>query len=846
MSGYLRVVFVLLFCFFGILFVEAQEKAMVFGKIKDDTNKPLELANIKIVGTADGAVTDKKGSFVLYVPSNQELVLQITYLGFKPQEHTVVLKAGEKKELNCKLELQVSILPDFEIVEQYIGEGNLIKINPKAASYIPSLGGGIESLIKTMPGVTSNNELSSQYNVRGGNFDENLVYVNDVLIYRPFLIRSGEQEGLSFINSDLVSSIAFSAGGFDAKYDDKMSSVLDIRYKTPTKFGGSAGISLLGSSAHLEGCSDNYRFKYLLGWRRKTNQYLLNSLETQGDYRPTFNDIQLFTSFDITENIDVSFLGNYSNNKYLVVPETRETNFGTLSQAYKLTVYFDGQEVDAFETATGAIVTSIRPNKNLQLKFIGSMFRSIESETYDIMGQYWLDELENDLGSDELGKKSLNKGIGTYLNHARNYLVADIYSAEHKGTRSKQDGLWLWGAKYNYEKIDDEIREWKMIDSAGYSMPHIQDSIAYIDPASQAYQYLYINDNVSASNTLRSNRLSSFVQYKHTFKYDRLNLILTNGVRLSYWDVNEDWIFSPRSSVIIEPLWERKFVFRFSAGLYQQPPFYRELRNFDASLNTDIKAQKSWHFVFGSDYNFNMGKRPFRYTAEVYYKHLENLVPYEVDNVRIKYYAKNMAHGYAAGIDMKLNGEFVPDAESWASVSLLFTQEDIEGDYYYKYYNAAGELITSQSQDKIKTDSLIVHPGYIPRPTDSRFNFSLFFQDYLPRNPSYKVHLSFIYGSGLPFGPPTYERYKDTLRMPAYFRVDVGFSKLLYSQVTAKKKRNFTKHFKDIWLSAEVFNLLQNYNTISYLWIKDIENRQWAIPNYLTTRRLNVKLMLRF
>lgn len=842
-----RKLFIFIFAFVCIAqTLWSQEKALIYGKVTNDYNNPLDLVNVTIFGEPGGTITNRKGKYTFYIPANKENKVVFSFIGYKKEEFLITLEPGQKKELNVTLQLEASQLPDFKVVEKYVNSGNIVKVNPKSADKIPSLSGGVESLIKTLPGVSSSNELSSQYNVRGGNFDENLVYVNDVQVYRPFLIRSGEQEGLSFINSELVSSISFSAGGFDAKYGDKMSSVLDIKYKDPYEFGGSASISLLGASAHIEGASANQRYTYLVGVRRKSNQYVLNSLETEGDYQPTFTDVQMLTSYDISEHLEMSFLGNYSKNQYKVVPEKRETNFGTLSEAYRLTVYFDGQEVDDFETMLGAVTFKYNPSNKLNLKFIASAFRTQESETYDIMGQYWLDEVETSLGQDDFGNKKQNFGIGTYIDHARNYLTADVLSLEHKGTRSSEKQVWNWGIKYNNESIDDKLSEWKMTDSAGYSLPHYQDSVGYTDPSLQPDRQIELSEHLIAENILSSNRISGYIQNKWLWKYPSHNISLTTGVRSSFWDLNEEITFSPRSSLVIDPKWKRDFHFRLAAGVYHQPAFYRELRHFDGTLNKDIKAQSSMHFVLGSDYSFTSWGRPFKYTTEVYYKYLDNLIPYEIDNVRVRYYADNLSHGYATGIDMKVNGEFVHDIESWASLSLMLTQEDIEGDYYYKYFNESGKEITRETESQVVVDSTRVTPGYIPRPTDRRFNFSMFFQDYLPSNPTYKMNLNFIYGSGLPFGPPSFERYKDTLRMPPYFRVDIGFSKQLAGENIKTSSKSIFRHFESLWVSFEVFNLLQSNNTISYLWIKDIYDRQWAIPNYLTSRRFNIKLTAKF
>ncbi|NVO03133.1 MAG: TonB-dependent receptor, partial [Bacteroidetes bacterium] len=665
--------------------------------------------------------------------------------------------------------------------------------------------------------------------------DENLVYVNDIEIYRPFLVRSGEQEGLSFLNSDLVSGISFSAGGFEAKYGDKMSSVLDIQYRKPKEFAGSISGSLLGVSGHLEGVAKKMPLTFLIGVRQKSNQYLLKSLETKGDYKPSFTDIQGLFSYDFSEKFTVSFLGNYARNKYLMVPQTRETDFGTLNEALRLTIYFDGQEVDKFDTYMGAFSANYAPNIKTNLKFIASAFRSLESETYDIQGQYWLDQLENDMGNDQFGQVAFNMGVGTFLNHARNYLDALVYSAEHKGTKSVKKSFISWGAKYQHESISDKMSEWQMTDSAGYTLPY--------NPSGD----LILQEVVKSVNSLESNRYSGYLQNVWTLDGDSSGFSIRTGIRANYWDVNKQLLLSPRATIAYRPNLTKDVLFRFSTGYYYQPPFYRELRDLNGNLNRDLKAQETIHFVLGSDWSFKAWGRPFKYIAEVYYKYMDNLVPYEIDNVRIRYYAKNNAKGYATGIDMKVNGEFVNGIESWASLSIMQTQEDIKDDFYYDYFNKSGEqIIPGYTFDNIATDSIRHEPGYIPRPTDQRVTFSLFFQDYLPKLPSFKMHLNLVFGSGLPFGPPGYDRYKDILRIPAYRRVDIGFSYMLKSEEKKLQQSNPFHYLKSIWLSLEVFNLLQTNNTVSYIWIKDVTNRQYAVPNYLTSRQLNLRLITHF
>ncbi len=843
----LRSILVLILAF-AINLVNAQESAYVVGVVSDKDGNPKESVNIGILGLPVGTSSAQDGSYKLTVPSDTDIVIVFSFIGFGSEKVQVNLNAGETYNFNQTLKVSSTQLQNVTVEDKQIRNSTLQSIDPKTISVIPSATGGVEAIIKTLPGVSSNNELTSQYSVRGGNYDENLVYVNDILIYRPFLVRSGEQEGLSFINSDMVSSILFSAGGFDAKYGDKMSSVLDIKYRKPTELGGTVSMSLLGGAAHVEGVTANYRLAYQLGLRHKTNQYLLNSLNTKGEYKPSFTDFQGLFTYNLTEDVEISFLGNYARNRYTFIPENRETKFGTLNEALQLRIYFDGQEIDAYETFQGALSTTIFPKPELKLKIIAAGFRTLESETYDIQGQYWLDELEKDIGKAEFGEAKLNKGVGTYLNHARNYLDATVYSLEQKGYFTKGIRYLQWGVKYQHEQINDKLSEWTMIDSAGYSIPQTGDSVGFVNPSLQPARLLEVQDVIRAKTTLSSNRFSGYLQNNWTWATkDSVEYSLTTGMRASYWDLNQQILFSPRFSFSLQPNWQSDFVFRAAFGFYQQSPFYRELRDLNGEVHRDVKAQESIHIILGSDYNFRAWNRPFKFVTEIYYKHMENLIPYEIDNVRIRYYAENNARGYATGIDLKVNGEFVKGIESWVSLSVMQTQEDIIDDYYYDYYNQGGEkIIVGYTADQTITDSVRFEPGYIPRPTDQRVNFSLFFQDYLPKRPDIQMHLNLVYGSGLPFGPPSYERYKDTLRIPPYRRVDIGFSARLLKEDKKLGPKNPLKYLKTIWLSLEVFNLLGINNTISYLWVRDVTNRQYAVPNFLTQRLLNLKMIVKF
>ena len=791
------------------------------GTITDEQNNSLLSVNISILNQSMGAISDENGKYSLEIPPNRSVVVVYSFIGYEMEKIRIpMLKEGQNYTLNIQLKTSSTLLEDVIITDQKSRKESFSRIKPKHVSVLPGNSGGIEAILKTLPGVSSANELSSQYSVRGGNFDENLVYVNGIEVYRPFLVRSGQQEGLSFVNTDMVSSILFSAGGFDAKYGDKMSSVLDITYKRPRENAATLQLSLLGGAAHFEGITKNGRLSYLIGARHKTSQYLLNSLDTEADYSPKFSDIQTFVNFELNTNWQISFLGNISSNQYQMVPKNRDTEFGTVNEALKLTIYFEGQEVDKYQTYFGALSTSYQPNTKLQLQFTTSAFRTFEQENFDILGEYWLYQLENNLGSDNFGDIAFDRGVGKYINHARNSLNATVTNFSHKGNYNNESLKFDWGFRVQKEEIEDKISEWNLIDSAFFNFPHPDDNIG---DTADPNQQIIMSELLKTQINLSSYRNSGYIQVSK----DIGNLTITGGTRGSYWTYNEELLMSPRVSLAYAPIWKKDIVFRAASGIYYQSPFYKELRTPEGTLNHNIKAQKSTHYVLGADYLFYSWGRPFKWITEVYYKDLENLIPYKVDNVRIQYLANDLSNGYARGIDMKINGEFVSGVESWVSLSVMKTEEDIVGDF-----------ITN-------TDGSTTEAGFIPRPTDQRVNFSMFFQDYIPGNPNYKMHLNLVYGTGLSFGPPKAEKYQDILRIPDYRRVDIGFSAVLKSE-EKKSRLKWLNAFKSIWLSAEVFNLLDINNTVSYLWVADITGRQYAVPNYLTSRQLNAKLILTF
>lgn len=791
--------------------------ATVYGKVTDENKHPIELANVAVVDFKIGQTTNVRGAYEIQVPADTTLVLGFSFVGFEPKQVTLRLKSGERRKLDVVLKSTMTALPDVEISDRSVDPSTLIHLDPKQATAIPSMGGGVENLIKTLPGVVSNNELSSQYSVRGGNFDENLIYVNGIEIYRPFLVGSGQQEGLSFVNSRLVDNIVFSAGGFAAEYGDKMSSVLDVTYKKPRETAGSLTLSLLGVEAHVEGATRNDKFSYLLGARYKNTAIALNLLNTKGTYRPNFTDVQTLLNYKFNDQWNLSFLGYFSRNQYYLVPKSSSAETGIINAVLRLDVYFDGQERDNYTTGLGALTLEYKPTKDLNLKLIGSAYSTYETETYDIYGEYWLGQVESSLGSENQGEVIANMGTGAYLKHARNAFYAQVYNLDHKGTKVFGDDVLKWGLRYQRQNIDDVVSEWNMMDSSGYNLPHPVDDIGNV-PASLPDIDLEMAHR--AHHTLGINNVDGFVQYSASFQLkNEAELVLTGGLRANYWGYNHKVYVSPRAGIAYKPsLGGRDLVIRLSGGVYNQTPFYRELRNYDGSLFRDAEAQKSYQVILGSDFKFHAWGRPFILTSEVYYKSLKDIIPYDVDNVRIRYYADQKAHGYATGLDFKLNGEFVKGIDSWASLSLMRSREIIAGDT----------------------------AGWHDRPSNQLLSFSLFFQDYLPMSKTWRVNLTLTFGTGMPVNDPVSDYYHPFKTYPPYRRVDIGFVKDLIHEGTSFSSTNPLRYVKNMYVSVEVFNLLNINNTVSYIWVKDVHNNSWGINSYLTPRYINVKLVTEF
>lgn len=792
--------------FFALLCVlpSFAEQVTIHGKVIDQANKPLEFATVKIKGTAIGTTTGLDGGYRLTTAPTDTIVVIFTCIGYDEERRTL-LNASGNVTLNMRMRENAKVLGEVEVTEIRKQTGSMQNIDSKDYRLAAdATGGSVESLLGTLAGVSSSNELSAQYSVRGGTYDENSVYINGIEVYRPQLITSGQQEGLSIINPDLVGSIGFSTGGFTAEYGDKMSSALDITYRQPEAFEGSLALSLMGGSLAIGQSSKH--FSQLHGVRYKRNTSMLGSLETKGEYDPTFFDYQTNLVYKISPKWKMSFLGNIAVNNYKFTPVNRTTNFGTAEDAKKFKVYFDGHEKDKFETFFGAYSLDFKPDKATDLSLIVSGFQSNELVTYDISGEYWLDQAGTSGGG--IGGEL---GVGKYREHARNRFKSTVFDVSLKGSSVIKRHTLTYGLSYKHENVMERSREWELRDSAGFSLPNVPDALRVIY-------------NLSSNHDLSSSRISAFVQDNFRINTSAGYLNINGGVRLSYWDYNKELLVSPRVSVGFIPERNTRWAFRFATGLYYQSPFYKEFRmpvkdadgNTVIELNKDIKSQRSVHVILGSDYTFRAFNRPFKLSGELYYKALGNIIPYEVDNLKVTYTGKNETSGFAAGLDLKLFGQFVPGSDSWISFSLMKTQETLQG---------------------VK----------VPRPNDRRYGLALFFTDYFPRFPKLKFSLRGIFNDGLPATAPRSTRDKGYFRTPAYKRVDIG---LMYGLLTPLKdgesRDGFLRHFKSIWLGVDVFNLLDISNVSSYYWVTDVNDIQYAVPNYLTRRQFNVRLSIDF
>jgi hypothetical protein len=820
-----------LLSFFTLLTLAAfaQRKwATVSGTVLDEQDRRLAIVSVVILGQQNGIVSNDSGRFNLRVPANRAFALVFTFTGYKATQQNFLLNEGEAENITIRMEPGNTTLTEVVVQDaRERTEAGLIRPNPKNVINLPSPVTGVESLIKVIVG--SNNELTSQYNVRGGSYDENLFYVNDFEIFRPYLVRSGQQEGLSFINPALVRNINFYNGGFQARYGDKMSSVLDIQYNKPRAFSGSAYIGLLEQGVHVEGNGAKNRFTYLIGLRNRSNRNLLQRQETQGAYTPSSSDLQALLTWQIAPKWSTELLANYSQTKFTLIPSFSQLTSSVFSPLFTqnlgVDIFFEGRERDQYYTRMLGLSTTYQPRKNLRLKFLASRFQNEEWEERDISGAYLFGDRDFDPNSATFGLIINPLGAGISQDFARNRLNIINHNFSHKGGLEKGAHSLQWGLGYERTQIDDRLREWEYQDSAGYSLPYVPGALS-------------LNASRRGQALLEVNRATGYLQDNLLFRRAGATYTLQAGIRSNYNDLNGEFLLSPRVGASWKPAWKKDVVFRLSAGAYHQPPFYRELRRFDGSLNTALKAQRSWQGVAGLDYNFVGLGRPLRLTVEGYYKYMTNVVPYDIDNVRVRYFGENSAKAYAMGLEARLFGELVKDAESWLSVGLLRTRENLEGDFFKNY-----------TLDSLKRpiDSVTVEGGWLRRPTDRLLSVGLFFQDYLATNKNFRVYLNTIYGTNLPYNIPGSVKYRNALSIPAYIRVDIGFSaRLLDDDKEKRRSHSPFRNFDGIWATLEVFNLIDRPNTISYLLVKDFANNTYTMPNRLTPRLLNFKIVARW
>ncbi len=816
----------------------AQQKTLVSGKVIDENDQPLQSVSIQILNKQKGTTTDKEGSFSISITPKKATALVFSFTGYKTVQKNFLLSIGENETIVVKMERLTKQLQEVTVSDdrERRGEAGRVVIDASKSLVNPSPIGGIESLIKVFVG--SNNELTSQYSVRGGSYDENLIYVNDFEVFRPYLVSSGQQEGLSFINPEMTGNVKFYNGGYQAKYGDKMSSVLDITYRKPKAFGGSAYIGLLEQGLHLEGTANKGKVTYNFGVRNRSNRNLLSSQETKGNYVPSSSDLQGLITYQASDKWLLEVLANISATKFTLYPEESKLTSSVFSPVFTanlgLDIYFQGQEKDKYSTNFIGLSATHQPRKNLKLKWMLSHFNDAEEENKDITAAYLFGERDFDKSKSSYGLIVSPLGAGVYLNYGRNKLNIDVWNASHKGSLDKGKHFLQWGNTIEQQVITDKLNEFQYNDSAGYSLP-------YNPSVLQLYSVL------KSKTDLNVTRFNGYFQNNIQFK-DSADVVLQIGLRYNYNTLNNELLFSPRMGISFKPKkWQKDVVIKASAGIYNQPPFYRELRRYDGSVNTNLKSQKSWQVSAGLDYNFKLFQRPARLTTEAYYKNMTDLVPYDIDNVRIRYFGQNSAKAYAVGFETRLYGELVKDAESWVSFGLLNTHEKIDNFFYQQYKNAAGEIINVNSTDQVIKDSARTDVGYVRRPTDRLITFGLFFQDYLSTNKNVKFYMNALYGSNLPYNIPNSVKYRNALVIEPYIRIDMGFSALLLDgEKAARRSHSPFKNFQSVWASVEIFNIIDRANTISYLLIKDFQNNTFTLPNRLTPRLLNLKLIARF
>jgi CarboxypepD_reg-like domain/TonB-dependent Receptor Plug Domain len=833
----MRVFLVLILSLLFLTGTAQKKTAFVSGKVTDENEKPLQKVSVVILGKATGTITNDSGYFKIKVPVDKAFALVFSYLGYKELQKNFYLSNNEEETATIQMEAGGTTLETITVTDDNLRkETGLVKINPKNAITLPSTIGGVEGLIKILVG--SNNELTSQYSVRGGNYDENLIYINDFEIFRPYLVRSGQQEGLSFINPELAKNVSFYNGGFQAKYGDKMSSVLDIQYKKPKKFGGTVYVSLLEQGLHAEGANKKGNITYLFGLRNKSNRNLLSSQETTGSYIPSSSDFQTYITYKVNEKLQLEFLGNFSATRFTLFPESAQKTTSVFSPLFTanlgLDILFEGKEQDGYKTNLLGLSMLYNPTKKLKLKWMLSRFKNKENENFDIAGAYLFGDRDFDKASSSFGQIINPLGAGYYQNFGRNKLDITVYNASLKGSFDKGKHVIQFGNSIEQTNINDNLNEWEYQDSAGYSLPH--------NPAN-----LNLFKVLKSAADLSIQKFSGYVQDNIRLGNKVKDITLQAGLRYNYNTLNKEFFVSPRMQVSWKPQWKKDVVLKLAAGSYNQPPFYRELRKYDGSLNTALKSQKSYQFVAGVDYNFKGSQsRPFRVTTEAYYKSMSDVDVYDIDNVKIRYAGNNNAKAYATGIETRLFGELVKDAESWFSIGFMRSKENLNNDHYYQYKNAAGETITAQSADQTPVDSTRNDVGWLRRPTDRLITVGLYLEDYLPTNKNFKVHLNTLYGSNMSYNIPNSVKYRNALIIDPYIRIDIGFSAQLLSEKSKRRSHSPFASFENIWASFEVFNLIDRPNTISYQLIKDFANNVYSIPNRLTPRLVNFKVVARF
>lgn len=800
------------------------QTATIKGIVFDEQKNILSFVNIKVDNKDLGTTSDKNGAYLLEIPANQKIKIRYSHIGFKDVTLEIELKAHADYEFNPVLRSDVEQMGVvvLETTRRDAVEG-IVSLTPEAVRRIPGANAGVENLLKSLPGVSGNDELSTQYSVRGGNYDENLVYVNEIEVYRPFLIRSGQQEGLSFVNADMTSQVDFSAGGFQAKYGDKLSSVLDITYRKPTEYAAKIDASLLGANVTLEGQDKTGRWTGILGARYRDNSLFVNAKQTETNYSPKFMDLQGYGTFKASNKLEIAVLGNISTNKYHYEPKMRQTNFGTIANPKALLIFYEGNEKDEYATYFGAAKATYVVSDNYTAKLIASAYHTQEQEHFDILAQYRMGEVNANIGGDDLGNVEYTEGIGSQLTHARNDLDALILNIEHKGNLSLNDHKIEYGLKYTHEDIRDRMNEYEIIDSAGFSIrpPILPGNTEPYDPFVQPLAPYH---SIRARNNVKINRISAYAQWSKKEYIGEHELWLNAGARIQSWEVDAEGynshsqsVISPRAQIALKPNWEKDMLFRLSGGLYYQPPFYRELRDLDGQINPKVKAQQALHIVLGNEYSLDIWERPFKMHTELYYKDLKDVNPYTLDNVRIRYAAHNNATAYVYGFDFRLAGEFIPGTESWVSFGYMKTEENIE------------------------------NRGNKARPTDQRLKFAALFQDYVKAFPNLKMYLNLVYNTGLPGSTPTYaDPYVYQTRLRDYTRADIGISYQLIDKMDENSQRN-KLGIKDWSIGLEIFNIFDTFNSITNTFVRDVYTKnQYAVPNYLTPRIFNLRTTIEF